>query len=558
VFATGLFALALIGFSIAMALMARQANLERRTAERETQFLNSIFQAATPDRSRGKQIMARDLLDQGAQRIDAELAGQPMLQATMLDNVGRAYSALGLFDRAEPLLHRAYDIRRQTSSEESLDAAATLDAWATVIRLQNQYDRAEPLFRRSLAIREKKLGNHNLLVAESMANLGECLYWEEHNAEAEPLLRQALAIDREQDQNAGDGARVYLSWVLERKGSYPEAAQLLREAVEIDKRTKGVDSPDYINALHNFAGSLIDSGDLDGAEAADRQVLAMRSKVMGEDHPDLYYPLNNLGYILLEKGDWAQALPFLQRAYTIVRKLPHSENTQATVLNNIGRAMQQKGDYTEAEKYFDQAIALVHKHNGQTSWREATITANLGNLQFDRGDFAAAESYELQALEMRRSLGGEDHPDVASSLIEVAEIRIFQGDPTTAEPMLRKALAIREKKFNPGNPAIIVAEVRLGEDLILEGNLSEAEPLLRKASQSAHSEPFPLSPWRVAEVDSALGSCLVAEKQTAQGEELLRNSEADLRKHPRPAFRVPVSMRGMSHSHAAQANAKAG
>ena len=66
--------LALIGFSIGMGILARKANRARLTAERETHFLNTIFQAATPDQARGTPVMARDLLDQGAKRIDAELA----------------------------------------------------------------------------------------------------------------------------------------------------------------------------------------------------------------------------------------------------------------------------------------------------------------------------------------------------------------------------------------------------------------------------------------------------------------------------------------------------
>ncbi len=48
-----LIVLALIGFSIGMGVLARRANRARLTAERETQFLNTIFQAArTPSPSR--------------------------------------------------------------------------------------------------------------------------------------------------------------------------------------------------------------------------------------------------------------------------------------------------------------------------------------------------------------------------------------------------------------------------------------------------------------------------------------------------------------------------
>jgi hypothetical protein len=103
--AAAIVTLALIGFSIGMGLLAKRATRERLTAQRESQFLEGIFEAATPDRARGQQITARELLDQGAKRVDRELAADPGLQGTMLYNIGRAYSALGLYDQAEPESH---------------------------------------------------------------------------------------------------------------------------------------------------------------------------------------------------------------------------------------------------------------------------------------------------------------------------------------------------------------------------------------------------------------------------------------------------------------------
>ena len=41
-----------------------------------------------------------------------KLAGQPLVQARMLDTIGRVYASLGQHERAEPLLRRALSIRR--------------------------------------------------------------------------------------------------------------------------------------------------------------------------------------------------------------------------------------------------------------------------------------------------------------------------------------------------------------------------------------------------------------------------------------------------------------
>ncbi|MFZ1005448.1 MAG: protein kinase [Candidatus Sulfotelmatobacter sp.] len=249
--AAAIVAVALIAFSIGMGLLAKRATRERLAVQRESQFMEGIFEAATPDLARGRQITARELLDQGALHVDRELAGDPGLRATMLDNIGRSYIRLGLYDRAEPLLQRAYELRKKTLGSENVDVASTAFSLANSIRLQEQYSRAESLFRESLAIREKIVGKDSSDVQDSLAFLGECLYLENRDVEAEPLLRRALTLDR---QNADSTSRNYLALLLERKGNYPEALQLLRQAVEIQRRVSGADSPDFAMSLHNLAG----------------------------------------------------------------------------------------------------------------------------------------------------------------------------------------------------------------------------------------------------------------------------------------------------------------
>jgi serine/threonine-protein kinase len=537
VIAAAIVALALIGFSIGMGLLAKRATRDRLTAQRESQFLEGIFEAATPDQARGKQVTARELLDQGSKRVDRELAGDPGLQGTMLYNIGRAYVALGLYDLAAPQLRRAYELRQKSLGDENADFADTLFAWADSLRLQGQFKEAEPLFRQTLAIRQKKFGDHSPAVLESLAALGECLYLENRDTEAEPVLRKALALDRELNT---DAARNYLALLLERKGSYPEALQLLRETVDYQRRVSGADSPSFAISLHNLAGALIDAGDLNGAEATERQTLALQRKLLGNEHPDLAYPLNNLGFLLLEKGDWQAAEPVLRENLELLRKTLGEKNARfATALNNWARVLQGKGNYTQAEATFKQALEIFTQTNGPISWSAAKVIGNLGLVQFDKRDYAAAERYDRQALEIDHKLGGDENPQAASALTNLAEDRAFQGDPASAEPLLRQALAIRQKEWASGHPGVIAAQVRLAEVLTAEGEAPEAEPILRQALASAQAAPFPLLPWQIAEVQSALGMCLLALNRPAEGEPLFKASQSVLQKDPRPAFRQP-------------------
>ena len=510
-------AVALVVFGIGMGLLARKAQRERLVAEREAQFLNSIFQATTPEQARGKPVSGPDLLDQGVKRVDSEFSGEPELQARLLDNIGRAYSSMGLYAKSEAVTQRAYDLRRQTLGDANLDTADTLSTLANTIRLESDYKRAEPLFRKVLAIRQAKLDSADPLIAASLSSLGECLYLEDQDQEAESLLRRAIDIERTQNQeDALSGTDNYLSLVLQRKGSYSEAAQLLRESVAITKKTQGEDSPNYANSLHNLAGTLIDAGDLSNAETVDRQALAIRRKVNGPRHPDLGYPLNNLGFILLEKGDWAAAEPLLKENLEL-RGWPEQKNAGTAIgLNNWARMLQEKGDYKGAEQSFQQAIAIFQQQ-GATSWGLAKMLANLGLLRADEGKYVESEQLERQAIAMCQKLGGDESPDLASYLMNVALVRSLQHDPAGAEPLLRRTLEIRKKELSAGHPAIISAETRLGEVLTDEGKFAEAETLLREAVAELHAVPFPLTAWQTAEPEIALGVVLADEGKKAEG-----------------------------------------
>ncbi len=537
-------AMALVGFSGRMAVLTRRANQEKLIAEREARFLVDMFKSATPEVAHGHVPTARDLLDLGAKQVDRDMAAAPAERASMLHSIAEAYESLGLWPEAQEMAERAYALKKSTLGAGNPAIADTLFLMANLTRQNGGYAKAEPLFRDLVELRRKAPGENDLLYAKSLAALGECLYLEAKDSEAEPILRHALAIDRSHGPDAGDDVRNYLALLLERKGEYQEAASLLVAAVDIDRRTEGPESPNYAVSLHNLASALIDLGDLNGAEAKLRETLDIRRKILGSDNPMLAYTLNNLGYVLLEKGDWQAAAPFLKEALDLnTRRLGENHPSVAGNLNNWARLLQAKGDYAEARQYFERALDLLRRANNFSGWTAAAILQNVGILEFDGRHYAAAETWARQSLELRRKLGGEETPALASSLIEVAEDELFQGYPRGAEPLLRQALAIRQKRFGATHPSVIAAEVRLAEALIAEGEAAKAEPILRGALASARNAPFALLPWQVAEVESALSTCLAALHQTGEAESLAERSRAALKQDIRPVFREPAATR---------------
>lgn len=546
---TSVLLITLIATTIGMTALARRATIARLTAQREAQFLVDMFKAATPEVARGETVTARNLLDQGVKRIDTDLASVPPVEAAMLYSLAESYQSLGLYSEAEALARRSYKLKIALQGQNNPDTADTLFLLANLIRLQSRYAEAEPLFRTLVAIRRRTAGENAVLYAASLSALGECLYWQSKDAEAESLLRQALAINRRNGPDYGVDCRNYLALVLERKGDYKEAVPLLREAVEIGRRTLGVNSPDYTLSVHNLASALIYLGDLTNAEVKLREVLAIRRKVLGNSHPDLIYTLNNLGYLLLQKGDWRGAEPLLKEAMEIAAAGHYGGFVG--ILSNWARVLQAKGDYAGAHAYFQKALDRLRENNQLTSWPASQILLNMSVLEFDSQHYVAAETLARQALEMRRGLGGDRTPGFADALVDLAEAQLLEGYPQGAVPLLRTALEIRGGALDPAHPDVIAAQVRLGEALIAAGQASEAEGVLRQAVASAHAAPFLLLPWQVAEAESALAASWMALGRAKEAKSLEHNCAARLALDPRPLFREQASVRLMALTRAA-------
>ena len=97
--------------------------LRSSAPRRSRTFLIDSFQLADPSHARGKEITAREILDQGAARIGKELGAQPDLQATLLDTIGSVYLSLDLPEDAQPLIEQGLAVRRKLFGERHLDVA---------------------------------------------------------------------------------------------------------------------------------------------------------------------------------------------------------------------------------------------------------------------------------------------------------------------------------------------------------------------------------------------------------------------------------------------------
>jgi len=437
----------LIVLAVAMAVQAARiarerdrANQEAATARAVTQSLVAMFEVADPGQARGNVITARELLDQGAEKVVRELKNQPAVQAKLLDTIGQLYQSIGLYDREQPLLEEALKLRRQALGNESPDVAASLSHLGELARLKDDYAKSESLFREALTMRLKLMRRERPEVAETMSNLGRVL------------------VDR---------------------GKFGEAEELLREALDLRRKLFGAENTEVAESLTGLGRLMGDTGKFHEAELLYRQALSMRRKVYGAEHPSVAHSMNNLGVMLQEQGDFKGAETLFREGLAMRRKLLGEEHPEVAMsLANLASVLQDMREYDEAERLYRQALAMRRKLYSEEHPRVATTMHYLATLFRDKGDYEEAEALFRQSLAMRRKLLGDEHREVGASLHNLGALLYLKGEYDEAEKTERRAIETYQKSLKPDHWLIHRSRSNLGACLVKLKRYSEAEEQL--------------------------------------------------------------------------------
>ncbi|HVM75625.1 MAG TPA: serine/threonine-protein kinase [Candidatus Saccharimonadales bacterium] len=399
----------LIGFAVTMAIESARISRERdkavaaeETAKQVSSFLVDLFKISDPSQTRSNTVTAREILDRGANKV-AELKGEPLVQARLMDTLGQVYGSLALYEQAIPLLETSLATRRKLLGEENLEVAQSLDRLGGVWWRKGEFAKAQPMLEESLAIRQKLLPPDDVVVASSEHNLGN-LHWS--------------------------------------KGEYDKAQMFLERALAIRERKLGADAPDVATTLNTLGAIAYKRGDLARAQELWERTLSIREKTLGADHPFLAQTLNNLAIVNTDRGQLAEAKKLLQRVVQIQEKvLGPNHPDLASGLSNLGRVMQESGDYSAAMKLYQRAVD-IQEASGPQNPELARFLDGVARASLSQGDEANARRLYERSLAIREQKLGKDQPVVAESLAGLANCDRKVGRNADAEAKLERALTL--------------------------------------------------------------------------------------------------------------------
>ncbi|MGE0884382.1 MAG: tetratricopeptide repeat protein [Blastocatellales bacterium] len=448
--AASLVLLSLLAGIFATTYAARQARVERdranqaaATAEAVTQSLVSVFEFADPGTAKGNAITAKELLDEGAEKVVLELKAQPAVQAKLMDTIGGLYQRIGVYDRAQQLMEESLKLRRRTFGAEHVDVATSLHHLAALAYERSDYATSESTFREALEMRRKLLGKEHADIADSMSGLGQTL----------------MAL-----------------------GKFPEAESLVRQALEMRRRLLTPGHKDIAESLNGLGRVLSEQGKFAEAAETYRQSLAIHRTLYGEEHPLVANSLNNLAAMLHELGDYNAAEPLFREALGLRQKLLGNEHPDVAVsLANLASLLQDKHEYDEAEQLYRQALDLRRKLFGENHLKLTVTMNNLATLLAAKGDYDGCEALHRQTLAIRIRELGEDHHEVGTSLNNIASILYLKGNYAEAEKLQRRAISVYQKSLKPDHWMIHRSRSHLGACLIKLKRYREAEEQLLMA-----------------------------------------------------------------------------
>jgi len=433
-----------------------QAEIDAETARQTTDFMVSLFSVSDPSEALGNTITAREIMDQGAERIERELTTQPTIQATLMETMGTVYTSLGLYKQAAILLRSALIKRQELFGEQHLEVARTYDSLGEVLTLQAEYAQAGAMLRKALTIRRELLGEGHPDVAESLTGLAEVLTQEGEFEQAEPLLRQSLQIriailGEENLEVAQSTERLGLN--LFDQGDLDAAEPYLRQAIDIRRGLAGNEPhPDLANGLNDLGFLLYDKGELEETETLWREALAMNRQLLDPMHPDIAHNLSNLAGVSHDKGDLDTAESLYREVLAIRRQALGEEHPDiALTLNNFAFVLYDKGDSWAAIDMATESIEMYRKFFPEGHPALARTVATLGGWLTRAGQFSDAEPLLVESLDMRREFLGDSHPEVAGGMTRLAYLYLHTGRAEEAMVQADAARMMFSELLPPGH-----------------------------------------------------------------------------------------------------------
>ncbi len=447
--AASLFVITVIGLSIGLALQARRAQREAQSADAVSLYLVSLFDFSQPNATQGRSVSARDILDQGTERLNNQWKGDPVVKARLLNTLGTVYYKLGALDRGIALLREAESLYSTAAGPDSMEVAHAATNLGDILETKGDYVGCMEQYLKALAIFEKKKGHSSVEVADELDGIGS------------------------------------LHWV---GGDYLGAERYRQESIEIFTRLLGPEAKETLLAKGNLEVVLAAEGKYREAEPLAREILRERTRIFGPVNSYTNIALANLASILMKTARFEEARPMLEQTLTVARKLYGEEHPDVgAALADLGKYHLEMGHLDMAKGLLEQGHGIAVRTAGPQSFDAASDEDALSSVLLEMGDLAAAREWEEKALTTRLGARSPSLPMLSQSYDHLGLIDLAHDDLPAARHQIEHALELRKKAYSTENDSIAMSYSHLGAVFRAQNDLDGAQQAYAQALRAAQN-----------------------------------------------------------------------
>jgi eukaryotic-like serine/threonine-protein kinase len=385
----------------------RTAAAEARKAKKSVDFLVTMLTSADPDKTAGKEVTVREILDQAAVGVGESLKEDPEVHFAARSAIGRTYRAVGASDKGEAHTQEALRLAASLYGENSLEYAAVLHELAHVYTDLRQWRKIVEFGERALKILEAQPQPDATRISRACALVGGGYVSMGDTEAGERMARRAydlaVSVDNKEDIASAAGL---LSDILQRVGGEKASAE---------------------------------------GEKFQRMQLETLIALHGALNSETLHAKESLGWFLANERRTKEALPLLEEAEAGYRTLYGAgHRLRLNMLVLVSRCYVDLSELDKAEALAQEAVdglATVAPDGPEMSLAQI----RLGRVNYLRKNFAAAETHYREALRIQQAM---NDPRVVVSLSALAGALQNQGKLEQALEISGQAIEYKRKSAN--------------------------------------------------------------------------------------------------------------
>jgi tetratricopeptide (TPR) repeat protein len=445
--------LAFIALSAATLVAFRQSRVAIGEADRANavaEFLVGLFRVSDPGVNRGDHLNANQILEQGAERIDHEMASQPAQRARLQSVIAEVYMTLGDYPRARAAFDPAIATLRSERSADPVDLAHALALAAFISARQG----------------DPKMALSMLSEAEGVLDGG--------------TRRQLEELGTVHSLRGG---------VLNTLGDYARSRGEFEAVLRIHDQIGQKDTLKYAGTHIAFGNLLRALSDLKTAQIEYGKALAIYQGIYGVDTGKVYFAIGatmNLAIVLIDLGKLDEARPLLEKASAFFADMNAPSNLgYANAENKLGEIDRLERKFDDAFKHYDNSERAYRVALGDHNRLVALPIQNRGQAKLERGRYDAALLQFEQALALRLESLPRTHREVATSLDGRSQALLHLSRNAEAKQDAEEALAIWRKALPANHPLIVYSLLHVGLTKFALGDAAGAQAVWREALEQA-------------------------------------------------------------------------